>query len=266
MNADQQAGGVWVVDSEHKCKVVLDFCYGAKEVGLDTETYGVNPKDESPVHRGHPACWSLAFERPELGTHARTGNPLAQRVFLWAEWLPYFKDFLEDHTKTKVLHNGFTFDRHIFLNEGINLQGAQDTLRLSKLINANKNMDHGLKNLMWHLLGYSYGEYKDLFSRPKHAMDEKQWYKTTKGEKVPVPWKEVTVNRPGGGGKLKVTKASGPYGKVYKALELIPLNTIRSDYPQRLETLYEYASLDAKATLELYWIMTKKLEAMPWEL
>lgn len=266
MNADQQAGGVWIVNSEAKAQVILKELYRHDMVGLDLETVGVNPREESPCHTGRAACWSLAFPRAALGTHARTGNPLAQRVFLWAEYLPIFKDWLEDHTRRKVLHNGFTFDRHILLNHGINAQGFDDTLRISKLIHADKNMDHGLKSLMWHLLGYSYGEYKDLFSRPKHKMDEKQWYKTVKGVKVPVEGKWVTVKRPGGEDKLKTYKASGPFGKVYTAQELIPLDTIARDYPQRLPTLYEYASLDAKAVLELYWVLIKKLEGMPWEL
>ena len=253
----------WVVDSTEKAERILAFLHAAPCVGLDTETYGVDPTAESPVGTGRIACWSVAIQDNSLPLNPRTGNPQARGIFLWAKHLPVFKQWLEDPKQRKVLHNGFTFDRHIFANEGINLQGIEaDTLRVSKLLYSSKLRKHGLKPQMDTILGYQYGDYKDLFSRPKHKEDFKQWYKTVKKEKVPIPFK--MTHRKILGKKIPTCSASGQFFTVYKDTELIPLDTIQRDYPSRLEDLYQYASLDAKATLELWWYYKPRMEAMEW--
>ena len=257
--SDQNAGGIWVVDSEKKAAHVLKRISNGSPVGLDTETVGVDPKEQSPCLKGRVVCWSLAFFDPTLGNHSVTGRPLSRRVFLWADMLPYFTPWLEDPSMPKVGHNIFTFDRHVLLNQGINLQGiVGDTMRLSKLLYSDKRRSHGLKDMMWFNLGYRLGGYQELFSRHKHAVCYKE--QLVKGEPVDgkYSWRKV------GDQKVKTWVAAGEYCKVYAGKELIPLDTLARDYPHRLEKLYDYASLDTKATLELYPILKEKLEGEPW--
>src|SRR5690606_9139263 len=59
------------------------------------------------------------------------------------------------------------------------------------------------------------------------------------------------------------TLVGGPVQRLYNTTELIPLDTIPTDYPWLLPTLYDYASLDAKATLELFHFFKGLLQARP---
>jgi DNA polymerase I-like protein with 3'-5' exonuclease and polymerase domains len=218
--------------------------------GIDTETEGVDPRSESPCGRGRIVCWSIAWPDFRLGTHPRGFN-LARRAFLWADQLHVFKDWLEDHRVPKVGHNIFSFDRHVFLNAGINLRGiVGDTLRMSRFLNADKGAEHGLKSLMERVLGYRpVGEYRQLFSRHRAAPV------TDQGE-VTETWRKVA-------GYRVPTVIGGPVQRVYESQELIPLSEIPRDYPWLLPTLYDYASLDAKATLELFLFFRTLLQKRP---
>lgn len=216
--------------------------------GLDCETVGVDPTTESPVGKGKIVCWSLAWVDPELGSHPERGTPVARSAFLWASALPMFANWLA--SAAVVGHNVFSFDRHMFANDGISLSGVHaDTLRMAKLLDADSK-DNSLKSWMRRAFDYGVGEYEDLFSRTKSGpvADSgpcKHTWRKLDGARVPC-------------------LVGGVSQRIYKGRELIPLDTIASDYPERLSTLYDYAALDAKGALELYFLLRRRLEQTPW--
>jgi hypothetical protein len=221
-------------------------------VGLDTETEGINPKKQAPAcGDGRIVCWSVS-------------TPALPRVFLWADELEYFKPWLESEAP-KVGHNIYSFDYHMFRNEGITLRGVVgDTKRLSRLIYSCKTRSHGLKDLARNWLGIGQPSYTSLFTRPKHSIEFVQETRTKKG--VVQHLDERTTTRKVGEHKgVPTLLASGLRGKFGKATELIPLSSIATDYPDRLEALYDYASLDAQLTRLLYHEFKRELERTEWK-
>lgn len=257
MKSNQEAGGIWVIDNEEEEDLLLDVlnreAQNGTPVGIDTETVGCDPGKQSPVGTAKVVCWSIAYSEPELGLHSTQKIPLSQRCFLWSESLEKFKPWLENPNAPKVGHNVFTYDRHVFANAGINLRGvAGDTLRMSRLLNADKRAKHDLKSLMLYKLGYKLGGYKELFSRPKRLKPE--WIPETKLTRRKICGKFIpTLMCQGELGRLSPT-----------AKKLIPLDEIRTTYSSRLQTLYNYASLDAKGTLELFLLLKNALMKTPW--
>lgn len=219
--------------------------------GLDCETVGVDPTAESPVGRGRIVAWSLAWVDKAAGLHPERATPLAGSAFLWAECLDVFADWLA--TAPVVGHNLFSFDRHVFANHGITLGNVvADSLRMAKLLDA-ESTDNGLKAWMGRAFGYTpVGDYEDLFSRRKclGAEDLGADKRPTRRKVGEVPGVPTTVG--------------GPSSRLGAGRELLPLDRIRSDYPHLLPTLWGYAALDAKATLELYFLLRRRLEDTPW--
>jgi len=249
--ASQYAGGIWNIRTEADVDVLLSVLNDTDHpVGVDTETIGVDPTSESPVGRGRIFCWSLAFIDPELGKH-ETGVPLAQRVFLPGWTLERLTPWLESDLP-KVGHGIFEFDKHLFANQGIQLGGIlADTVHMSRLLQADKNKPNGLKHLMSTFLGYELGAFKELFSRPtalppdkkqSQQVEGKQSYKKIDGYRVP------TYTAPG-----------DCWVRFNDSPSQIPLDELWEYYPKLRNTLVDYASLDAKATLELYFYLKAKL-------
>ncbi len=257
-NKDQVGDGiVRVIDSPEKAKKLQAYLMKHQPVtGVDCETVGCNPKKEAPSNgRGRIVCWSLSFPYGEQ-RHSRTGAQLGCRVFLWAEALEWMRPWLESGAP-KVGHNWTTYDHHMFLNHGILVNGiVGDTLRMSKLKNPSSLVRHDLKSLMYWRLGYKLAGYRELFSRPKRLAEtvHKAQAKPSKrkvGEFVAVPtvWADGAVS----------------VGFSLSARELIPLDVLRHDYPRLLRTLADYATLDAKGTVELYHLLERDLAGMPWQ-
>jgi len=226
----------WLVDKLRR---------SSEPVGLDTETVGVDPKLESPVGRGQVVCWSLSTltEKP----HPRLpGVRLGTRLFLWGEALEAFKSWFESTEHPKVGHNLFGFDTHVLANHGIRLSGILgDTLRLSKFLDPVKSVQHDLKSRMKWTLGYpGVGEFKEIFRRPAILRRSR----VIKRDRY-----SVELDRP-------TLLIAGEYPKIsFKSFTPIPLDTIREQHPGLLERLYDYATLDAKATLELYQYFAGRL-------
>lgn len=246
----QTVGGWTVVDSAESAHALLAKLHKLEgPFGVDTEC--VVDLDRSPVGNGTIFAWSLAWVEPPIHHHPR-GMPIASRAFIWADYLPIFKDWLEDPTIEKVGHNVFTFDRHMFANHGIALNGiVGDTLRMSRFLNADSGSEHGLKSLMQRVMGYApVGEYRKLFSRTKAAdvaiHEERATWRKVDGFRIP-------------------SLECGEYQRLYATTEIIPLSRqlLWADYPWLLVTLYDYASLDAKATLELFWFFRALLKQRP---
>ena len=230
-----------IEDRETARKACLGLLTVPGPFGVDCETIGIDPTKEAPGSgKGRIFCWSIAFRKSPAAT--------IERVYLSRDTLPEFKAWLEDPRVKKVGHNIFGFDRHMFLNEGIHLDGiCGDTLHMSKLSYNHPDMRHGLKPLSESILGYKMQGYKDLFSRPKQLLP-KTYKKETKRTVDGVP----TIFWP------------GTVGRFSKSTELIPLDELPENYPQRMETLYDYASLDAQCTLELYHYFKGKLLDTAW--
>jgi DNA polymerase I len=241
-------GGWTVVDSDESARELLAKLSKLEgPYGIDTEV--IVDLDRSPVGNGRIVCWSLAWIDPDARYHPR-GMPIASRAFIWAEHLETFRGWLEDPAVHKVGHNVFTFDRHMFANHGIALNGiVGDTLRMSRFLNADSGSEHGLKSLMQRCMGYvPVGEYKDILGRCKHSEVEELHERTT--------WRKVDDQR-------VPTVEGGPHQRIFATKEIMPLDRVRIDYPWLLVTLYDYASLDAKATLELFWFFRALLKQRP---
>ena len=257
---NQERAGTTVIETDEQAKELLDFLMGHPGVvGLDTETEGVNPREQSPVDNGEVICWSLAYESEFK--HDVWGTPLAHRVFLWAKHLDMFRAYLGDAKKKKVGHNVFTFDRHVLRRRGVNLRGVVgDTLRMSKLLRSDKRVDHSLKGLMRLQFGYELGAYKELFTRPARLATKVTEVKRKGGLFLTDEPRGKYTRRKIQGKFVKTWVADGEHHRFsYSKRELIPLSSITTDYPWLLETLYDYASLDAKGTLELYWLFRDRL-------
>jgi len=213
-------------------------------VGIDTETVGCDPRKQSPVNTGRVICFSISIPGTDL--HPKHSSVrLGDQNFIWAEFLPMFKPWMESN-RPKVGHNVWGYDYHVLLNGGIKLGGiVGDTLRMSRLLDASKLVRHGLKDRQKWVLGYEgLGSYSELFSRP--------------ADLKPKTYRETRVQQCRGVPTLQV---EGTWPCVsWKRHQIIPLDRIREDYPQRLETLYEYATLDAKATLELYFFFRGRMQ------
>lgn len=224
---------------------------------VDVETVGVDPSIQSPVGRGDIFCWSIGYvEETGVRTHPTHGTPLAKRVFIpnWGMYaktiLPVFKPWLESNAP-KGGHNFTTFDMHVFRNHGIEVGGVVfDTLRMSKLAHSDKNVNHGLKFQADAKFGYSWGSIKTLFSRPQRNKS-KRYKKDMSFKPKSGPLAGVDSFRCAGEvSVLSETKT-----------EVIPFPEIIELYPQRVPDLVNYATWDAKATLELYFYYKKDMES-----
>lgn len=248
---EQYAGGIWVVETFDEARELLRTVERLPgPFGLDVETVGVDPSEESPVGRGAVVCWSLAWPDPGLGTNIR-GTHLAQRAFLWARHLDIFKSWLENPLVPKVVHGGFSFDRHVLFNHGIKVEGIRcDTLRLARLLNANKDADHSLKGLMERCFGYRLGEYRDLFRRRTNLGEEDLGEPKYRKRKVD--------------GTVVHTLVGGPSYRVGAGWETLDLATFTREYPDRASVAVDYGSLDAKGTVELSEYLEQHARGRPW--
>lgn len=210
-NIDQQHGGV-LVYLDGGASFCLDEVSNCRIFATDTETFGCDPKKQTPYKNAILHSWSLAFI-PKRVKFGMRGQPLVQRVYIYGPPRGNCLELLQDPSYGKVLHQSH-YDLHTFENAGVKLAAmVADTLRLSRLLNPHLKT-HGLKHLLAMMLGYEETKFKDLFSRPKRSL------KT---------------------------------GKLLKTREIIPLSEITAEHELFL-ALVDYASLDAKATLEIAYL------------
>ncbi len=216
--------------SAERLKHDLENC--TLPVGIDVETEGIDPRKEAPASgKGKIVCWSLSL--PTLMNNSTTvysGN----RVFLSSSHLRTFSSWLTSE-KPKVGHNVTGFDWHMFTNVGINLGGiVADTLVCSRLCNNRPDAKHGLKDLMKYRLGYEpIGEFKKLFRERVRA--------------------EHTRNRISNSTRKGIPTVLGTSWSALGASAEVRISEIMDNPSHPLyRTLVEYATLDAKATVELW--------------
>ena len=131
--ADLSIPGTTIVRTKEDARRVIDILkqYPDRVHAWDTETIGINAKEESPVGNGVCICAS-AFIGPDVDF----GN--GPRLFIdnFADSLDVlleFKDYFEDEEYLKCWHN-YGYDRHILFNHGIDCRGfGGDTMHMARL-------------------------------------------------------------------------------------------------------------------------------------
>jgi DNA polymerase-1 len=155
--------GISIIKSKSQAEQALEMLYKHKDRvhAWDTETTGVNIKEESPVGKGRVICAS-AFIGPEV--NFGSGPKLFLDNYGAAEGtLDLFKEYFEDPSIFKVWHN-YGFDRHILFNHKINVQGfGGDTMHMARLANPSRGPgEYSLASCSSH--------YNHLMSRIKNKL------------------------------------------------------------------------------------------------
>jgi len=254
----QRAGGVRVLDpasASALCEWIL-FDYTGP-VGLDTETIGANPKEVSPVRRALPVCGSLAVFDADLGHHEKTSAPLARRYFIpsWDSYDVWYalREFLEDTEPRKVGSNLLDWDRPALANIGIQLRGMYyDTVHGSRLATTTKLVEHGLKPCAERHLSYDMVDFKEILARPGDG--------ATREPKKPTRSKAALPD----GTKVPRLREGPAQNVNWGTTKLIDIARLPYDYPSRLASFIDYATLDAKASLELLPPGKELLERKTW--
>lgn len=209
--------------------------------GLDCETEGINPKKDPPAGpKGRIVCWTVAWDNEAAGVWA---NPET-----WSVLRPLLVRL------SVVGHNLLGFDCHMFRKSGVPLgRPVADTMRMFRIVNPDEDASAGLKALMkWQLGWPPVGDFDDLFTRREclgvdPGGELKRTRRKVEGETVP-------------------TLVGGAASRLGAGHAILPLSEIPELYPDLLDLLYRYATLDARATLELYRRFRKQLTATPWTL
>lgn len=135
-DVDVSPEGVTIVNNHKEAYRVLSQLLQIppeNPVAWDTETTGVNPAKESPVHNGRVIC-ATAY----AGDHVDFGS--GPRLFIDCldgeqSLLDVFKPYFESSISLKVWHH-YGFDRHVLENHNIVPQGfAGDTMHMARLLN-----------------------------------------------------------------------------------------------------------------------------------
>lgn len=237
---------------------------GVGPVGLDLEYTYVEKRHN--LEHSRATCMTLGIRVPynglDLITNPPTTHPcgarLHQRVFIPAfendSLLQQMKPWLEDASKPKVGHNIISADAHVLRNHGIILRGVvSDTLRKSRLVYNSKDVKHGLKPVMARELGYEVTDLASIDTRPKR-LKAKSYKRTT--------YRAAPKSSPLAG--LPTLYIAGEVGVFsWTERETIPHAELWRDYPGRRGAFVDYATLDAKATAELDYPLSKRLARLP---
>lgn len=147
-------------------------------IAWDTETTGVNPAKESPVHNGRVICaTAFAGDHVDFGTGSRLfidcldGEP---------GLLDTFKPYFENTDFRKVWHH-YAFDRHVLSNHGIVPRGfAGDTMHMARLLNTTHTR-FSLEELSKIYLDIPKQSMTNMFGAPERLQDGSD------GKKINVP-------------------------------------------------------------------------------
>lgn len=114
------AWGTTLVRTKEEARKAIEILrsVGTRIHAWDTETVGINPKEDTPVGNGTIIC-AQCFAGPDIDF----GN--GPRLFVdnyadAAGLIDEFKEYFEDKSILKVWHN-YGFDRHIIYNHGIDV-------------------------------------------------------------------------------------------------------------------------------------------------
>ena len=130
--------GTTIIRTKKEARRVIKILYEFSDRihAWDTETFGIDPKEESPVVKGQVLC-AQVFAGPDVDF----GN--GPRLFIdnyadAAGVINEFKEYFEDPKILKCWHN-YGFDRHILFNHGIDVKGfGGDTMHMARLADPSK--------------------------------------------------------------------------------------------------------------------------------
>lgn len=258
--------GIDYLDKPKHWDTIVRLAREAGVIGVDTEFYNVDPSKQSCVGRARIHVWSIAIRTARMGP---MGFTLCRGWCLPAAALDYppIVELLEDPKVKKELHNQ-PVDQHSFLNHGIMLRGARDTLNYVKwkrpeLINTAGRFK--LKALMTSLLGREpIDTFKRLVADTRVVQVPKKKKQTLKGCSCGVS-----------GCRQRATKADGVEHKKWTKKSIItvmkdktekfnwPLQEIVPGHP-RWERLVPYAIEDAIAALQIAEVAGDTKDPAPW--
>ena len=247
-----------VRDRQHakKCVELLKSA-GNRFHAWDTETLGIDPKENSPVTHGKIICFSC-FAGPDIDF----GN--GPRLFIdnYAECndlVIEFKEYLENPSYMKVWHN-YGFDRHIFNHHGIDVKGfGGDTLHMARMYDTSKLPNE------FSLQKLSEIYHDELIKMRKHYLD----YLKKKYTDDPTKLKALKVYESFNDGKLKKIDMktrfqskkilrTGEEGKSWVMPDIEELHT----NPKFIEEWIVYSVLDAEVTYYLRDLMQILLQSL----
>lgn len=226
--------GVTVANDAESAKRVIDKLMTLTDRfhACDSETINLNLKKQGPVGHGTIICASIY-----CGPDIDFGN--GPRV--WIDnldddsTLQLFKDYFESEKILKVWHN-YGFDRHVFYNHGINVQGfGGDTMHMGRLWDSSRR---GAKAYSLEVLS------RDLLLSDSEK-DAAVVAKTSMKQRF---------------GRVKLKKDGTPSKS---AIILPDLAEIQRD-PEWLPEWVDYATLDAEDTWRLREVLAARLTAMNW--
>lgn len=239
---------VTVVETRSQLDQCIDEMYRWCEgtglpVGLDTETTGSDPGEESPVGRARVWCTTTAW--------GPTSDELRAVFFPW--WATqYLRRFLEDTECGKVGANLYGYEKAVYWNEGVDFRGVVgDTVDMWRLLDVNR-LSHGLKPLGTKL-GYHMVSFAEVAGRPKRL-------KATVRRKPGTRKENGVVAYVASGEHHGFSHAKGKAGR-----EIIHLDELWADYPQRRDTLVWYALQDAVVGYHGWRYLKRKLEKRCWQ-
>lgn len=226
----------FVVNNDASARFLVGFLNTHEgPVAVDTETLGCDPSKQSPV--GTATLWSMQLA---WGEPADVPPSDFETAFIPAEFLPFFKEWLEDHTRAKVGSSILSYDRHVFKNHDIELRGVVGCTWLqSKLRDPSNNVEHGLK--AWgERLGYEVKEYSSFSRR-------------LRGGKVRHYKKDREVDG--------VTFVAGAEFQTinWNNTEDVPLDELWEKYPTRRRAIVDYACMDAAMSLDGFYFLREEL-------
>lgn len=235
-----------VVESLEDARKLAEFLDSyPNPVGIDTETTGCNPRVESPVLRARIWCMTLAWGQPSKQVPSQFHS-----AFVPVQYLAPLKGWLGNRDKLKVGTNLHGFDYHCFANEGVPLRGFEDTLVMSRQLNPSSPLDeyggHGLK--AWgDRLGYDTAAYDSLTRGP--APDGEAAYKSTSSAENSKGVRVLRVE-----GALFTKLDWGPHD----------IALLWDRWPERRQRIVEYATKDARMSLDVWYVLRGRLERTKW--
>ena len=149
--------GVFIADTAEKCQQALRMIADWPVVGVDTEAYGADLREQSPVYHAQPVSIQFA---------GATGKQIF--VPLWDRYRPLldvFKGFLAEEQERKVLHNA-KFDMHVLENAGAPMRGLLGDTLVMHYLYYNGEQFHGLKEAVKQIFNEETVEYSDTFRKP----------------------------------------------------------------------------------------------------
>lgn len=253
--------GVTIVRDEESAERVLRVLKDLPDRvhAWDTETVDLDVKQVSPVGNGKILS-AQAFCGPDVDF----GN--GPRLFIdnfgeSHELIQMFKEYFEDDQYLKSWFN-YGFDRHIFYNHGIDVQGfGGDSMHMGRLIDPSRGpKEYSLSSLTKYYESDIQDMKREIIRNlTVEGLNDSQKQTIDVYEKNFIN-QDMKVNMRKLFARRKVLK-NGQMGKTLEMPSLIELHTD----PELLPQWIDYATLDAEATFFLREVLVREMMKYPTE-